>query len=86
MFVCVFDTEISTVGQRTLLTPGEVKRQVAESMAKEYGIPRATAQQMVNQSDAVKQGFFQQMIAGNGSGLLMGIAVAAVFVAIYASR
>ena len=70
----------------SLLTPGEVKRQVAESMAKEYGIPRATAHQMVNQSDAVKQGFFQQMIAGNGSGLLMGIAVAAVFVALYASR
>ena len=67
------------------LTPGEIKRQVAESMAKEYGIPRATAQQMVNQSDAVTKGFFQQIIDGTGPGLLIGIAAAALFVVIYAT-
>ena len=68
-----------------LLTRGELKRQVAESMAKQYGIPRSTAEQMVKQADAVEAGFFQSLVSGTGPGLLIGIAAAALFVIMYAT-
>ena len=56
-----------------------------EKIARKYGIVRSTADQMVKQADAVNRSFLGS-IAGNNSGMLIGLVAAALFVIFYASQ
>ena len=67
------------------LTKGEIDDKVAAEIAKKYGVPKATAQQMVKQSDAVINSGFLGGISGN-VGMLVGLSAAALFVILYATR
>ena len=65
------------------LTKGEINRQVAASMAKQYGLTSNTAHQMVTQADSINNSFLSSIASGKGMGVLLGITAAAVFMIMY---
>ena len=65
------------------LTKGEITRQVAASMAKQYGITKDTAQQMVDQADTINSSFLSSIASGKGMGILLGVTAAAIFMVMY---
>ena len=68
------------------LTEKEVENKVAARMAKQFGIPRATAEQMVRQGETVTSSFAGTLANANSTGVMIGIAAAALFVIFYATR
>ena len=65
------------------LTKGEITRQVAASMAKQYGISKDTAQQMGHQAATINSSFLSSIASGKGMGILIGVTAAALFMIMY---
>ena len=66
------------------LTEQELENEVAARMAKKFGIPKATAEQMVRQGSTVTSSFTGTLAKANSTGLMIGITAAALFVLFFA--